>query len=90
MSTIKVTVNEVCIQIYELFYYDPNKTLLPEDEARLTDISHAYGILLYHYRKQHQNFETEITECVSVDVSDHIINELYIIYVVAMSGQWNS
>lgn len=44
---------EVCTQIYELFTYDPKKSLSPEEEERLTDISHAYGLLLYHYKKQH-------------------------------------
>ena len=40
-------------QLYELFTFDPQITLSP----RLRDISHAYGLLLFHYRKQDPNFE---------------------------------
>lgn len=54
---------EVCTQIYELFTYDPNKILSPEEEERLTDISHACGLLLYHYKKQHHpTLEVSIVE----------------------------
>ena len=37
--------------ICELFTYDPQKTLSPKKEERLVKISHAYGLLLYHYKK---------------------------------------
>ena len=40
----------VCDQ-YELFTYDPNKFSL-EEEERLTDISHAYGLLLSHSKEK--------------------------------------
>ena len=43
--------------IFELFNYYPEETLTPEREETLTVISHAYGLLLYHYRKRDQYFE---------------------------------
>ena len=60
--------NAVCEQIYELFTYYPDK-LSSSEEERLKDISHAYGLLLYHYRKQDLNFEKVIPSPVG-EVSD--------------------
>ena len=61
-------INPVCEQIYELFTYYPNK-LSSSEEERLKDISHAYGLLLYHYRKQDLNFE-KVIPCPVDEVSD--------------------
>lgn len=35
-----------------------NPKILPEEEERLTDICDAYGLLLYHYKRRYQNFDT--------------------------------
>ena len=43
--------------IYELFQHYPVEALTPKIEESLTVISHAYGLLLYHYRKRDQYFE---------------------------------
>ena len=59
--------NAVCEQIYELFTYYPNK-LSSSEEERLKKISHAYGLLLYHYRK-YLNFE-KVIPCPLDKVSD--------------------
>lgn len=50
-----MTLNEICSQIYELFIYNPK--ILPEEVERLRDISDAYSLLLYHYKKRYQNFD---------------------------------
>ena len=64
------TVHEVCTQIDELFTYDPNKTLTPNEEERLRDISHAYGLLLYHYKNQNEN-SIYIEKTANEEVSDN-------------------
>ena len=69
-SLKNTTVKELCSQIYELFTYDPQKTLSSKEEERLRDISHAYGLLLYHYRKQYPNFEPIKRKCKQSQVSD--------------------
>ena len=66
----KATVEEVYSQIYELFTYDPQKTMSSKEEERLLDISHAYGLLLYHYRKQYPNFEHIKRKCKKSQVSN--------------------
>ena len=66
----KATVEKVYSQIYELFTYDPQKTMSSKEEERLLDISHAYGLLLYHYRKQYPNFEPIKRKCKQLQVSD--------------------
>ena len=58
----------MCDQIYELFTYDPNKTLSPEEEERLTDISHAYGLLLYHSKKK-ENYDSKCIKILEAKVS---------------------
>ena len=80
----RATIDEMCTQIYELFTYDPQKTLSSKEEERLLDISHAYGLLLYHYRKQYPNFEHIKRKCKQLQVSndESAIISIYIVVCV--------
>ena len=73
--------------------YNPSKTLLLEEKERLRDISHAYGLLLFHYKRGDQNLKNRKILEVSNAERSHLYHS-YItnsqdlfVYYVARSEQ---